>query len=175
MVERIALYPQHVTRLLAIRKKIYTVVGQMSCEAALSKEPIPKDMVDNANFLPFRTGTVWGSDFDCAWFRFKGQVPESCKGKKVVALINVQGEGLVYIDGVPKQGITQVLDGIDLVQSAKGKQVVDLFNPAEGGENVELLVDSGFNGKRNKSGVKVKLARKDLAVCNEEVKTYYYD
>ncbi|MDE6866299.1 MAG: hypothetical protein K2J23_02780, partial [Muribaculaceae bacterium] len=60
MVERIALYPQHVTRLLAIRKKIYTVVGQMSCEAALSKEPIPKDMVDKANFLPFRTGTVWG-------------------------------------------------------------------------------------------------------------------
>jgi len=175
MVERIALYPQHVARLIAIRSKIYTVVDHMTCEASLSKEPIPKNLLDKASFTPFKTGTVWGSDFDCAWFKFKGQVPKDCSGKKIVALINVQGEGLVYIDGVPKQGITQVLDGIDLVQSAKGKQVVELFNPAEGGENVELLVDSGFNGKRNKSGVKVKLARKDLAICNEEVKTYYYD
>ena len=175
MVERIALYPNHVARLLAIRKKIYKVVGQLSCEAALSKEPIPKNMLDKASFSPFKTGMVWGSDFDCAWFKFKGQVPADCKGKKVVALINIQGEGLVYIDGEPRQGITQVLDGIDLVQSVKGKQAVDLFNPAEGGEQVELLVDSGFNGKRNKSGVKVKLMRKDLATCDEEVLTYYYD
>ncbi|MDE5756810.1 MAG: alpha-mannosidase [Clostridia bacterium] len=175
MVERIALYPNHVARLLAIRKKIYNIVGQLSCEAALSKEPIPKTLLDKANFSPFKNGMVWGSDFDCAWFRFKGQVPEECKGKKVVALINIQGEGLVYIDGQPRQGITQVLDGIDLVQSVKGKQAVDLFNPAEGGEQVELLVDSGFNGKRNKKGVKVRLMRKDLATCDEEALTYYYD
>ena len=175
MVEKIALYPAHVARLISIRKKIYNVVGHLSCEAALSKEPIPKALLDKASFSPFKNGMVWGSDFDCAWFRFKGQVPEECKGKKVVALINVQGEGLVYIDGQPRQGITQVLDGIDLVQSVKGKQSVDLFNPAEGGEQVELLVDCGFNGKRNRKDVKVRLMRKDLAICNEEALTYYYD
>lgn len=175
MIERIALYPQHTARLLAIRSKIYTAVAEMSCEAALSKEPISKENLGKAVFAPFKKGTVWGSDFDCAWFRFKGKVPDSCKGKKVVALINVQGEGLVYIDGAPKQGITQVLDGIDMVQSAKGKQVVDLFDEAQGGEEVELLVDAGFNGKRNKSGVEVKLARKDLAVCDTQRLTYYYD
>ncbi|MDE7191069.1 MAG: alpha-mannosidase [Clostridia bacterium] len=175
MVERVALYPKHVARLIAIRNKIYKVVGQLSCEAALSKEPIPKALLDKASFSPFKNGMVWGSDFDCAWFRFKGQVPEECKGKKVVALINVQGEGLVYIDGQPRQGITQVLDGIDLVQSVKGKQAVDLFDPAEGGEQVELSVDCGFNGKRNKKGVKVRLMRKDLAICDQEALTYYYD
>lgn len=175
MVEKIALYPAHVARLISIRKKIYKVVGHLSCEAALSKEPIPKALLDKASFSPFKNGMVWGSDFDCAWFRFKGQVPEECKGKKVVALINVQGEGLVYIDGQPRQGITQVLDGIDIVQSVKGKQSVDLFNPAEGGEQVELLVDCGFNGKRNRKDIKVRLMRKDLAICNEEALTYYYD
>lgn len=175
MIERIALYPRHAARLIAIRNRIYKVVGRLSCEAALSKEPIPKELLDKASFSPFETGMTWGSDFDCGWFRFKGQVPQSCKGKKVVALINVEGEGLVYIDGKVKQGITQVLDGIDLVQSAKGKQVVDLFEQAEGGESVELLVDAGFNGKRNRSGVKVKLARKDLAICDTQMLTYYYD
>ncbi|MDE6757643.1 MAG: alpha-mannosidase [Clostridia bacterium] len=175
MLERIVLYPTHFSRLISVRKKIYDVVAQMSCEAALSKEPIPVSQLENAKFSPFKTGTVWGSDFDCGWFRFKGEIPKECKGKHVVAMINIQGEGVVYIDGKIKQGITQVLDGIDLVQSAKGKQVVDLFDPAEGGEKVELLVDGGFNGKRNKAGVQVKLARKDIAICNDEILTYYYD
>lgn len=176
MIERVALYPTHVRRLISLRSKIYKTVGDMSCEAALSKEPIPKNMLDKAKFAPIFTGDVWGSDFDCGWFRFKGYVPESCKGKHVVALINIQGEGVVYgADGKIKQGITQVLDGIDLVQSAKGKQVVDLFQCAEGGEKVELLVDGGYNGKRKKPGYQVKLARKDIAVCNDEILTYYYD
>ncbi len=175
MLERTALYPIHLTRLISVRKKIYKVVAQMSCEVALSKEPIPKSQIDKAKFSPFKTGSVWGSDFDCGWFRFRGEVPEDCAGKHIVAMINIQGEGVVYVDDEIKQGITQVLDGIDLVQSAKGKQVVDLFASAQGGEKIDLLVDGGFNGKRNKPGVQVKLARKDIAICNDEILTYYYD
>ena len=36
MLERTALYPIHLTRLISVRKKIYKVVAQMSCEVALS-------------------------------------------------------------------------------------------------------------------------------------------
>ena len=175
MVERTALYPQHAARLIGIRKNIYTKIAELNCEAALSKEPIKKDKLNEAEFAPYQAGMVWGSDFDCAWFKFKGQVPQKAKGKHVVALINIEGEGVVYIDGKAQQGITQVLTGIDIVQSRKGKQVVELFNPAEGGENVDILVDAGFNGKRNKANTKVKLARKDIAICNDEILTYYYD
>lgn len=175
MVERSALYPQHVARLIGIRKNIYKKVSDLSCEAALSKEPIKKDRLNEAEFYPLQTGEIWGSDFDCAWFKFKGDVPLSAKGKHVVALLNIEGEGVVYVDGKAQQGITQVLSGIDIVQSRKGKQVVDLFECAQGGEKVDLLVDAGFNGKRNKSGVKVKIARKDIAICNDEILTYYYD
>ncbi len=175
MVERTALYPQHVFRLLGIRKNIYKKIAELDCEAALSKEPIKKERLDEAEFYKFQNGMVWGSDFDCAWFKFKGKVPDSVKGKHVVALINIEGEGVVYIDGKANQGITQVLTGIDLVQSRKGKQVVELFQNAQGGENVDLLVDAGFNGKRKKQGVKVSLAKKDIAICNDEVLTYYYD
>ena len=175
MVENIVLYPQHVARLLKIRDKIYTKVATLSCKAALSKEPIKKDMLDKAEFVDYETGMVWGSKFDCAWFKFEGDVPESCKGKHIVALIDIQGEGVVYQDKEVKQGITQVLTGIDILQSRKGKQVVDLFKLAEGGEHVELVVDAGFNGKNRKEGVKVALKKKDIAICNDDILEYYYD
>ena len=175
MVEKSILYPQHLVRLINIRKDIYKKIAELSCEAALSKEPINKARLDEAEFVPFQIGNVWGSDFDCAWFKFKGTIPDSAKGKHIVALIDIQGEGVVYRNGVAQQGITQVLTGIDIVQSRKGKQVVDLFDCAEGGENVDLIVDAGFNGKRHKRGVKVALQRKDIAICNDEILTYYYD
>lgn len=175
MVENIVLYPQHVARLIKIRDKIYEKVDSMTCEAALSKEPIKKAQLKEAEFTTFQEGMVWGSDFDCAWFKFKGEVPQNCKDKHVVALIDIQGEGVVYRDGEVQQGITQVLTGIDLIQSRKGKQVVELFKLAQGGEKIELYVDAGFNGKRNKAGTRVSLVKKDIAICNDDVLEYYYD
>ena len=99
MVERTALYPQHVARLLGIRKNIYKKIAELDCEAALSKEPIKKERLNEAEFFKFKKGMVWGSDFDCAWFKFNGTVPKCAQGKHVVALINIEGEGVVYIDG----------------------------------------------------------------------------
>ena len=46
MVERTALYPQHVFRLLGIRKNIYKKIAELDCEAALSKEPIKKERLN---------------------------------------------------------------------------------------------------------------------------------
>lgn len=170
MIEKIALYPHHLARLLEISNRIYKVVGKLSCEGALSKEPIAKEDLDKAAFVPMRKGAVWGEKFDCAWFKFSGKVPENCSGKHVVALINVSGEGAVYIDDKITQGITRVLDTVDIVQALKGKQVVELFAKADGGEEVNLLVDCGFN-----KGKKAKLVRKDIAICNDDALKYYYD
>lgn len=170
MIEKLALYPQHLSRLLAISNKIYKVVGKMSCEAALSKEPISKKDIDKASFAPLKKGEIWGEKFDCGWFRFKGQVPENCKDKHVVALINITGEGVIYQDDKITQGITRVIDTVDLVQAIKGKQVVELFAKAQGGENVDLLVEGGYN-----HGGKAKLVRKDIAICDDDALAYYYD
>ena len=48
MIEKIALYPHHLSRLLEISNRIYKVVGKLSCEGALSKEPIRKEDLDKA-------------------------------------------------------------------------------------------------------------------------------
>ena len=101
MIERAALYPKYLHFLLKLRSKVYTVVAPLSAKAALSREPVPFSQIGEKQFDPIEPGTAWGSDFDCAWFDFEGEVPAAAKGKKVVALIDVQGEGLVYIDGKP--------------------------------------------------------------------------
>ena len=80
MIERLALYPQHLARLMEISNRIYKVVGKMTCEAALSKEPIKESDLSKATFTTMNKGAVWGEKFDCAWFRFKGKVPEKCAG-----------------------------------------------------------------------------------------------
>lgn len=175
MIERAALYPKYLHFLLKLRSKVYTVVAPLSAKAALSREPVPFSQIGEKQFDPIEPGTAWGSDFDCAWFDFEGEVPAAAKGKKVVALIDVQGEGLVYIDGKPVVGITQKKDAIDWVTPAPGKQQVDLFDCAEGGEKVRLLVDCGFNGKRNKAGCKARFKRAVLAIRDDETAGLYYD
>lgn len=175
MIEKAALYPKYLSFLLRLRSKIYTQVADLRAKALLSREPIAFTALDKSKFEPFPVGEIWGSDFDCAWFSFEGEVPECAKGKKVVALLDVQGEGLVYIDGAPFVGITQKKDAIDYVTPAPGKQEVELFEAAQGGERVSLLVDCGFNGKRNKSGCKVRLKKAVLAVRDDELAGLYYD
>ena len=171
MIEQLAKYPQHMARLLTIKSKIYTVVDSLEVYGALSKEPVKKEDLDKIDFIKFNVSDLWAKSFDCGWFCFKGKIPNQAKGKHVVALINIEGEGVVYRDNEVQQGITQVLDGIDLVQSAKGKQVVELFNSAEGGEKIELYVDAGYN----KLSGKARIRRKDVAICNDDILFYYYD
>lgn len=171
MIEQLAKYPQHMARLLTIKSKIYTVVDSLEVYGALSKEPVKKEDLDKIDFIKFNVSDLWAKSFDCGWFCFKGKIPNQAKGKHVVALINIEGEGVVYRDNEVQQGITQVLDGIDLVQSAKGKQVVELFNSAEGGEKIELYVDAGYN----KLSGKARIRRKDVAICNDDILVYYYD
>ena len=177
MIERTLLYPVHVANLLSIRDDIYTYVGALEAEGLMSSEPVNFKETDKYIFKKMASGQEWGGLFDCCWFRLKGRVPESAKGKHVVLIINVEGEGLVYdmtAGGKPMQGITQIMTGIDAVQSLKGKQVVEFLNPAEGGEEIDVMVDAGYNNIHRKN-FRSKLARKEIAVKNDDVFRYYYD
>lgn len=172
MIEKIALHPSHLARLIELRNKIYTKIGEFAVEGAYSNEPAPYSIAQNLTYTKVSVGTKWADkQFGCAWFKLKGRVDEKRKGKKIVALIDINGEGLVYIDGKIKQGITQVMSGIDIIQSRKGKQVIELFKCAEGGEELDIMVDAGFNLR----GDLPKIRRVDIAICNDEIMAYYYD
>ncbi len=175
MVERFLLYPYHVKSLIKVRKRIFTPVGALEAKVLKSAEPVSVSEAEKLGFSPIKKGDVWAGDFGCAVFAFSGVVPESAKGRKVVALVDIRGEGLVIRDGVPVQGITQVTDGIDWVQSAKGKQEIPLYDCAEGGEKIFFYVDAGYNGKKKKANTYAKFRRADIAVTDENARAFYYD
>ena len=71
-----------------LRDSFYSEIIQLHSEFFWSAEPIPFEETCNLQFEHIEPDTKWGSTFDCAWFRFKGTIPESWKGKEVVALID---------------------------------------------------------------------------------------
>ena len=166
----------HAFNLIALKGKIYKKIASLKPQGILSDEPIKWEDLDKSKFKNMRFMQKWADKFGCAWFRFTGTVPEAGKGKRVVARIKLQGEGLVYDkDGHVLQGITQVLSKGDLFHSTIGKQIVDISPCAEGSEEVELYVDAGFNGKLRFENMSAHLRRYDLAVMDEELNSYYYD
>ena len=175
MIERLLLYPSFVASLMRVRKGIFRTLSALNAKVCVSEEPITVKEAEEKGFADVNKGEVWATDFGCAVFAFSGTVPDEAKGKKVVALVDIGGEGLVIKDGAPLIGITQVTDGIDWVQSAAGKQEIPLFDCAEGGEKVCFFVDAGYNGKKKKADTYAKFRRAELAEVNETARAFYYD
>lgn len=175
-VKRAIFSPDQVANLLTIRRKVYKRVAPLKAEIIKSDEPIKFKDLDYSQFKKAYMRQKWADKYGCAWFRFTGEVPPKAKGKKVVARIKTQGEGLVYrTDGTIVQGLTQIASKGDVFHSTVGKQIVDITNCSEGNEKVELLVDCGFNGKLRFEDLTAHLAKCELSVCDDEVNAYYYD
>jgi len=128
-----------------LRDSFYPEKIALKSEFFWSAEPIPFDQVKTLDFEPIEVDTKWGSTFDCAWFHFSGEIPQDWKGKEVVALIDVGGEGCIFDEnGSPVKGLTNKKLGWTLEPSVIKKRFY-LHQKSEGGEKVELLVDAGAN------------------------------
>ncbi len=94
-------------------------------------------------YRPVHEGQRWGETWESAWFHLAGRVPETWKGRKVVAQLCFNGEGLVFdTTGMPIQGITHG-SVFDLNYS---RDIFYLFDAAAGGEQVDLWVEAACNG-----------------------------
>ncbi|MBD3243194.1 MAG: hypothetical protein GF331_21575, partial [Chitinivibrionales bacterium] len=125
-----------------INRRWYHDPVELQAEYIHDKQPIPYEQAIKAKYRPIRPGKQWGRLWDSAWFRFTGTVPKAHAGKQVVALIDVGGEGCVFVDGSPYQGITSG-DPHNLHWT---KRLVPLHAKAKGGEKVSLLVEAAANG-----------------------------
>ena len=111
-------------------------------EYAWSKNPVPVSERAGGLFKPIQEGKVWGQAWESAWFHLKAAVPKSWAGKTVVAHLDFTGEGLVVLpDGHLLQGITSG----SIFDEEFSRDVVRLFDPAKGDENVELWVETSSN------------------------------
>lgn len=87
-------------------------------------------------------GEVWGEKWHSAWFKLSGTIPERWAGKKIVAQINVSGEGLIFSnDGMPLQGITAY--SIFVWPYVRGLYTVS--DACRGGETFELWCETAAN------------------------------
>ena len=176
MIEKFFSSPVFFAKLMAMKRGIYETVSEMDAIAAVTDEPVPKEKRDELPFAPIGRGKHWTKEkFACSVFRFTGTVPQSAKGKKVVALIKVGAEGEAYVNGEPVCAVTPILSTIDVGQPLFGKQVVPLYEKAEGGERINIELDCGNNGYVGMFFYNPRYIKADVAVVNEEKRDYYYD
>ena len=124
-------------------KKVLSETVELEATFGHSIEPVIFDKRLELDYKPIKEGDRWGSAWDSAWFALKGTVPTAWAGKKVMAQLDFNGEGLVFTDeGFPQQGIT---NGSVFTRGA-GRDLFPLFESATGGEEVALWVEAAANG-----------------------------
>lgn len=159
-----------------IKNNIYKYISALDVEIWLTKEPVTfQDRFLGEN-IKVKVGDTWGQLWDCAWFNFKGKIPETASGKKVVLLIDISGEALIVDKwGCPLQGLTTVSSEFDPSLGRPGKRVVDYSLLDKDNNEVDLWADAGCNdlfGKYQDSGT---LKEAYIAECNEEIRLLFYD
>ena len=80
-----------------IGQRVYTVVSEMSIEAWITKEPQPFVYRRSGAYQKLTIGSDWGQLFDCAWMRVYGKRPADKFRHKLVALVDIGGEGLIVV------------------------------------------------------------------------------
>ncbi len=114
----------------------------MQAEGFVTDEPVPFSDISQYEMKPVNAGDVWGNNWQCAWMRVTGQIPAEWRGEKVVARISVGGEALIFNhDGLPLQGLT---DG-SVFWTSFVRDIFPVVDQAEGGENIDLLIDCAAN------------------------------
>ena len=159
-----------------IQKAMYKPVAELNTTAWITSEPLPFEKRFSGKKKSISIGQKWGKLWDCAWFHFTGEVPQSAAGKKVVLLIDVNGEACVVDEqGCPIRGLTNVSSTFDRSFGEPGKRVVQFVEKAKGGEKIDIWVDAGNNdlfGKYKNNGT---LEQVYIAICNKEMRRLYYD
>lgn len=164
------------TVLEKIEQSIFEPIADLNIQAWTTPEPVVYTQRMKGKKLDLKLGDKWGNLFDCAWFRFTGKVPNDAAGKKIVLLLDINGEMLVVDkDGNPYRGLTNVSSVFGFDVGLPGKRVLPFLSKAKGGEKIEVWADAGCNdlfGNLKENGT-VKEAR--VAICHEEIRQLYYD
>jgi alpha-mannosidase len=147
-------------------------------------EPVDAAKALKARYVPMAVGDMWGALWDTSWFRFRGQVPKSWRGREVVALVRLTSigregftaEGLIYQNGIPVRALNA------------NRRDVAITRAAQGGERFEFFVEGAANGGASETGEseglnlpdyggkpRFRLEQAELACVNREAFDFYYD
>jgi alpha-mannosidase len=161
------IYTERIKQFLdRLAKLKYSEPEPVKAEYIYDKDiPIPYKQALKANFKPVKVGDKWGKLWGCAWFRFYGEIPERFAGNEIGMLIDLDGEGCVFVNGSPDQGLTNKTDWY--VNS--GKYFYRISKKAAAGERFELLVEAGANGLFGKNLDEFRLKQSELVCVDRKV------
>ncbi len=116
-----------------IEPAVYGPSAPLAAGALQSAGSIPYDEARRREYRPVERGWCWGPVWSTAWFRLTGAVPGEFAGQPVALRFSSGTEALLWRDGVPHCGFDPNHD------------MVVLWDPARGGENVELHIEAACN------------------------------
>lgn len=163
------IYPER----LAIDCAVWTVGG----------EPVPPEKAFRAKYVPCAVGEPWGALWDTCWFRFRGKVPASWRGRRVVALVRLTdmggegftAEGLVFQDGLPTRAVNVNRAEVEIIASARGGERFEFFVEAAANASVPDGFRTALNLPDFGGQPLFRLEQAELACVNREAFAYYHD
>ena len=159
-----------------IGEAAYVEVAPLTIQAWCTREPVSFEDRCTGEPRALSLGDTWGDLFDCAWFRFTGDIPAEAAGEHVVLLLNVNGELCVFDEaGVPVRGLTPVASNYDYSLGTPGKRVLEIANSAQGGEPIDVWADAGYNDLFGNVSGDGTVKQAAVAICQDEVRALYYD
>lgn len=170
------------TLLETLETHCWIPVAPLTVTVWKTREPVPFERRTDGERINLKPGDVWGSAvFDCAWFRFKGTIPERFADIRPLALrIDANGELLLTdTQGVPLRGLTSRAShfakhlGRPLKTIFQGLEKISV--PDSKPRQIECWADAGFNdlfGSKSSDG---SLVCAEIVAVRENVRSLYYD
>lgn len=162
--------------IMRVKERVYRRIIDLETEIYTSKEPLPFERRAEGQHRAVKTGDKWGDLFDCAWFHCTAKLPENAVGKKIVYVLDINGEGLVFDDdGCPVRAITNKNSDFDRAMGNPGKRIVLFKECAEGGEDIDFWMDAGCNDLTGNLKGDGRICELYVAECNDMARDLFYD
>jgi len=121
------------------------------------------DATRASGYRPIKVGEQWGGGTN-AWFKLSFRIPQEFRGREVFFLIDIDGEGCLFLNGKPYHGID------------RNHTEVFLTGNARGGEEFDFVIDAISKHWMNFKDQSPKtLRRAELATRNKEVWDYWFN
>lgn len=182
------LYEQRVERFIGrLKNSIYEDAIDLQAAYCCFEPMVAFEERLQGVYQPVSKGEAWGRNWQRAWFRIQGTIPNEWKGRHVCARINLGAEGLVYdADGTELlslsfhsiwAGTDFRRDRIHITPKARGGEAVEYWIEATAAQlfGLALAADRGDQPPEHEGFYEATIQDCSLVVFREDIWHLYLD
>jgi len=137
-------------------------ITNISIRTTTAYEKLP-GVLSASGWHQIKVGDEWGGNGEFGWFRLEFSVPAEYSGKTLTALLNLGGEGCLFVNGEPYQGVDRFHSEVILAEKATA------------GDKYELIAECVSSQVWQNQRHKVKVEQASIAVLIPAVRDYFFD